>query len=263
MEASMKRATPMIVMALFVSLIPVASPCLAQSCGDLEAKLAELARRVESLEQRLGAAAATAAPSRPPAAPPAPAAGGREAALALYKKVDGLIARGELEQAKGELSAWDAKYAGTPDAAWTRALNREVAVVGKAAPTDWSIDHWYQGEADIALDGRKPTLVVFWEAWCPHCRDEVPKLEKLWDEYRGKGLQVVGVTRITQSATEDSVKEFIAGSGVSYPMAKETGELATYFDVKGIPAVAMVKDGKVVWRGHPMRLDDELLRAWF
>ena len=30
----------------------------------------------------------------------------------------------------------------------------------------------------------------------------------------------------------------------------------TGFNVTGIPAAALVKEGKVIWRGHPGRLDD-------
>ena len=80
------------------------------------------------------------------------------------------------------------------------------------------------------------------------------------EKYKPKGLQVLGVTRITKTATEDSVKSFIAESGVKLPDRQgERATLAEYFDVKGIPAAAIVKDGKIVWRGHPMRLTDDLL----
>ncbi len=42
----------------------------------------------------------------------------------------------------------------------------------------------------------------------------------------------------------------------------ETGKLTEYFNVSGIPAAAVVKDGKIVWRGHPIRLTDEMLKNW-
>ena len=38
--------------------------------------------------------------------------------------------------------------------------------------------------------------------------------------------------------------------------------LAQYFAVSGIPAAAVVKNGKVVWRGHPARINDEMLKGW-
>jgi thiol-disulfide isomerase/thioredoxin len=284
-----------------ILLIPVlglalaATPAVADDCAELEAKVADLALRVANLEMKLAVAAknaatepTTAAAPKPatatgaaPAAAPAAAAtqpavaaaapkptaasqsAAREEALALYTRIDDLVAHGKVDEANRELASWNEKNAGSPAAAFTGSLTRELAVVGKAAPSDWSIAQWFQGQSEIALDGAKPTLVIFWEAWCPHCKAEVPKLEQVWEHHRQRGLQVLGVTRITQTATEESVRAFLAESGVRYPMAKETGALAEYFNVKGIPAAALVKDGTIVWRGHPTRLTEELLNAMF
>jgi peroxiredoxin len=91
----------------------------------------------------------------------------------------------------------------------------------------------------------------------------MPNMQKVYDDYKDSGLQVLGVTRLTRSATEESVQTFIDENSITFPIAKETGELATYFNVKGIPAVAFVRNGKIVWRGHPIRVTDELLGIWF
>jgi thiol-disulfide isomerase/thioredoxin len=255
--------TGLAVMGALIALTPFT---VAQSVEELEKKVAELTKRVEALERQLQEArkTTTEATSRPRAQSTTAAAdAGREEALALYHKIDGLVATGNLTQAQRELTAYNEKHAGTRAAGWTRSLSRELEVVGKEAPTDWMIEKWYQGESEITLDGTRPTLLVFWESWCPHCRSEVPKMQQVYDRYKDEGLQVLGVTRITKTATEESVASFIKDQNITFPMAKETGDLATYFNVKGIPAAAMVKRGKIVWRGHPIRLTDELLGIWF
>lgn len=38
--------------------------------------------------------------------------------------------------------------------------------------------------------------------------------------------------------------------------------ISAYFGVSGIPAVAVIKAGKVVWRGHPARISLEMLENW-
>ena len=73
---------------------------------------------------------------------------------------------------------------------------------------------------------------------------------------------MIGVTRINRSATEQSVQDIISQNNVKYPMAKEDGSLAQYFAVSGIPAAAVVKGGKVVWRGHPARITPAMLDNW-
>jgi thiol-disulfide isomerase/thioredoxin len=252
-------AALLVIGAIFMTPSPVAT---AQFDADLQKQIDELKQRVAALERQLQAAQAPQ-PAPKPRATPLSSNAGREEALALYRNIDGLVATGNLLQAHRELEEYNTKYAGTNAAAWTRSLSRELEVVGKEAPQDWKIEKWFQGQTDINLDGSKPTLLIFWEAWCPHCKDEVPKLQQIYEDYKDRGLQVLGVTRITKTATEEMVQSFLDESGITYPMAKETGDLAGYFNVKGIPAAAFVENGKIVWRGHPIRLTNELMGIWF
>jgi len=259
------RATKIAAMLALGSALMLAPGVPAQTNEELQKQIGELAKRVEALERQLQSQAPAQTPRPRTPAPTAPAAAnaGRDEALALYRKIDGLVATGNINQAHRELTAFNDKHAGTDAAGWTRSLGRELEVVGKAAPDDWKIEKWFQGESEVELDGSRPTLLVFWESWCPHCRNEMPKLQALYEDLKEQGLQVLGVTRITKTATEESVRAFIDTSGITYPIAKETGDLANYFNVKGIPAAAYVANGKIVWRGHPVRLTDELMGIWF
>lgn len=244
----------LLMIGLLVTPMPSA---FAQSNEELAQKIDELTKRIEALERQQRPKPQARTTQRP-----AQNNAARAEATALYGKVDTLIAAGKLDEAHQSVAAFNQKYAGTQAAGWTRSLTRELQVVGKPVPEDWAIEKWYQGESEVNLDSGKTTVLFFWESWCPHCRNEVPKIQKLHEDHKDKGLQVLGVTRITKTATEQSVTDLITESGVVYPIAKETGDLATYFNVKGIPAAAVVKDGKIVWRGHPMRLTYELLGSW-
>ena len=87
----------------------------------------------------------------------------------------------------------------------------------------------------------------------------MPKIEETYTKYQGR-MNVVGLTKVTRSSTDESVAEFIKDSGISYPVGKEKGgNLSSHYNVSGVPAAAIVKDGKIVWRGHPARIDDSLL----
>ena len=124
------------------------------------------------------------------------------------------------------------------------------------------IEKWFQGEEAVDLNGDGTIVVVFWETWCPHCRREVPKLQQMYDKFKGDGLQMIGLTRINKTATEDAVKDIITQNNVNYPIAKEDGSVAQYFAVSGVPAAAVVKSGKVIWRGHPARITEAMLQGW-
>lgn len=183
-------------------------------------------------------------------------------AQAAFAKINSLVNKGDYGTAKTEMSTFMTKYGSTNVAKSARRMNAELAVIGKDAPGDWGIEKWLQGESDVDLASDKTTLLVFWEVWCPHCKREVPKLEALYSGLKSDGLQVLGLTKINRSATEESVVAFMEAQKLSYPIAKENGNISTYFNVSGVPAAAVLKDGKVIWRGHPARLSEAMIKGW-
>jgi len=140
--------------------------------------------------------------------------------------------------------------------------HREVGVVGKDVPDEWNFTGWFQGENDIDLESDDTTILVFWETWCPHCRREVPKLQKVADQYADRGLQVLGISRLSRGGTEEKLMAFLDENDIEFPIAKDGGTMSAYFGVAGIPAVAVVQSGKVVWRGHPAKISPEMLEDW-
>ena len=231
---------------------------LVGGCATTE-QVQQLEEQVTALTKRVEAVEAAQAAGGGAAVDPAK----EEAAKKLYEEISQLVSKGEMEPAKAKAKELGSKYAATTTFKRARKLIAELEVVGKPVPTNWasSMEKWYQGEGEVDLS-KGTTLLVFWEVWCPHCRREVPELKATYESFKGKGLSVVGLTKITRSATEESVLEFVKEQGVSYPLAKENGDLSREFNVSGIPAAAVVKDGKIIWRGHPARLNDDMLNSW-
>ena len=231
--------------------------------ADCSAKIDALEKRIAALEQNLTRQLTAIDQKLAKGAPAAAAANPLEGeAEAEYRKISGLVNAGDLEKAKVDMAAFMKKYGSTNAARKARRTNTELQVIGKVAPTDWGISQWYQGESEVNLSDDGTKLLVFWETWCPHCQREVPKLQALYDSMKGDGLQVVGLTKVTKSATDEKVSQFIKDQSLRYPVAKEDGKATQYFNVSGVPAAAVVKGGKIVWRGHPARLNESILRKW-
>lgn len=240
----------------FLALLAVG--CATESqVKSLEDRLATLEKKVEE-QGKAGPSAA-----RPTAATPTPPADPEKEAAAntLMEEIKGLMEAGKMEEAKAKMDTLTSEYGTTQVALRARRAATELAVIGKPTPT-LEVEKWFQGEGQVSLTDGDTTLVVFFEQWCPHCKREVPRLEETFNKYRGKGLQVVGLTRVSRSATDEKVSEFITEGKITYPVAKESGKMSEYFGVSGIPAAAVVKDGKVIWRGHPAKLTDEMLSSW-
>ena len=189
-----------------------------------------------------------------------PNLGREEAAAELLEQADELIEANAMVEARALIDRLVSEFEGTRAASMAIRQLRELRVIGNPE-LPLSMAHWFQGE-DTIRQGR-PTLYVFWEVWCPHCKREVPKLEQTFASFGPRGLQMIGVTKQSRGITDDQVESFIADNSLSYAVAREEGEvMSEHYGVLGIPAAAMVVDGVVVWRGHPGRLSDEMFESW-
>ncbi|TPV96428.1 MAG: TlpA family protein disulfide reductase [Myxococcales bacterium FL481] len=199
------------------------------------------------------------APPSPLTNPPHDPAARESAARADLKAARSLVATGDVEGAQAKLEAMKLELGDTQTYRRRgRRLAAELAVVGQQAPA-LTVDKWFR-QAEVDLSASSPTVVVFFEQWCPHCRNEIPKLDELYAKHKAAGLQLVALTKMTKGSTVAQVQSLI--EDVSYPVAKEDGALSRAFAVSGIPAAAVVKDGKIVWRGHPAALDDASVAGW-
>jgi len=233
-------------------LVPVALAALT-GCAT-QADHDQLVKRVSELEAKVAEVDARGV-GKSASAKPKASAEDEAKAMELLKELEGLIADGKMTEAKAKVDEIFEKYPASTAAARAKRTKVELSVVGKAVSNP-DIESWFvEGNVDLTSGS---TLVVFWEVWCPHCRREVPELQATFEKYKGR-MDVVGLTRLTKNKTVEEVEKFIDENDVSYPMAKESGKTASDFGVSGIPAAAIVKDGKIVWRGHPGKLTDDLI----
>jgi len=251
-----------VLLGLAVVTALVVGPAVGQGTDvkQLEDRIAALENRLATLEKTLAQRLTSLESKIQQGAQAAPTVD--PAAEAAYAEIAKLMADGDFEKAKTQMADFMKKYGATSTAQKARRTYEELSVIGKTAPPSWNIEKWFQGQDQVELAGGKTTLLVFWEEWCPHCKREVPKMQQIYTDLKGQGLQVVGLTKVTRSSTEDKVQSFITENKIDYPIAKETGELSSYFNVSGIPAAAVLKGGKVVWRGHPAQLTEDRLKSW-
>ncbi len=261
----MTRSRALLLFALGLALVVSATPQLAADDAEVAAlmqKIDALEKRISTMERNLTNQLRNIQNTLARQGAGGAANNALEAeAQAAFGEISRERDSGDPMKAKTQMTAFLQKYGATNTAKKARALSRELAVIGKTAPTNWGIEKWFQGENDVDLNSGN-TLLVFWETWCGFCQREVPKLEALYNTLKGDGLQVVGLTKITKSSTEQKVTEFISTKKLSYPVAKENGTAAAYFNVSGIPAAVVMKDGKVIWRGHPAKLTQARLKSW-
>lgn len=69
-------------------------------------------------------------------------------------------------------------------------------------------------------------LVNFWATWCTPCRVEMPGFQRVYDERKGDGLVVLG---ISTDGDRDQIRQFLTEHHITYPIAIASGEVAPQF----------------------------------
>ncbi|WP_340073671.1 TlpA disulfide reductase family protein [Leptobacterium sp. I13] len=102
----------------------------------------------------------------------------------------------------------------------------------------------------LALNDAKGTVTIvdFWAAWCKPCRIENPNLVKIYDAYKGKGLNIVSVSL---DKTMDHWKKAIEEDQLPWDHVSNLkywqDPIAKLYNVNAIPASFILdSEGKIV-----------------
>jgi cytochrome c biogenesis protein CcmG/thiol:disulfide interchange protein DsbE len=65
----------------------------------------------------------------------------------------------------------------------------------------------------------KVVIVNMWATWCGPCRREIPDFIKIQEDYKGRGVEVIGITSEDERNTAELVKEFVKEFEINYRVA--------------------------------------------
>lgn len=139
----------------------------------------------------------------------------------------------------------------------------------KAGVADFQLT-MYQGSAITGnqprftelLESKQPLVLNFWAGLCPPCREEIPGLQKVYNDM-GDDFLLVGIDIgpfVGLGSTEDA-KKFLREFNISYPTGVPTNaSLIQDYNVVGMPTTLFITaKGKIADR-HTGYLAEEIAR---
>ncbi len=98
------------------------------------------------------------------------------------------------------------------------------------------------------LKGEKLTLIDFWATWCKPCNKAIPELNKIYDFYKGKGVEIIGIN-CDGPRSISKVAPLSKSLQIQYPVLLDiNSELKSELNILVFPTLIMVNSkGKIVW----------------
>ncbi len=97
------------------------------------------------------------------------------------------------------------------------------------------------------VKANKVVLIDFWASWCGPCRREMPTIVRAYELYKGKGLEIVGVS---QDYTAEAWANGIKNLGITWPQMSALkgwdNEGVKLYAIASIPSTVIIKDGVIV-----------------
>jgi len=90
------------------------------------------------------------------------------------------------------------------------------------------------------------TWINFWASWCGPCREEMPMMSELYNEFADQGLAIVAVN--VKENTE-TIQNYLDQYPVPFTVLRDsTGEITQSYNVEALPTSLLVDSKGVVQR---------------
>ncbi|MEE8183986.1 MAG: TlpA disulfide reductase family protein [Acidobacteriota bacterium] len=110
---------------------------------------------------------------------------------------------------------------------------------------DFVLENVHGGQVRLSDFDGKVIVMNFWATWCPPCLAEIPQFNELAEQFKDRGVQIVGMSL---DNSPEVVRAFERKVPLNYPSLMSRPELVQWFGgLAGVPTTLILDlDGEVV-----------------
>jgi peroxiredoxin len=117
---------------------------------------------------------------------------------------------------------------GNPSTAYTRPSPEPTPIEPQANQIKFLMLDGTTNRLQDLIGNNKVVLVNFWATWCRPCRREIPDLVALQNEYRDRGVEVIGLS-VDDPGDQAEVKNFARQFSINYSIGFSSEEMLQLF----------------------------------
>ncbi|MED3642807.1 TlpA disulfide reductase family protein [Caldifermentibacillus hisashii] len=96
------------------------------------------------------------------------------------------------------------------------------------------------------LAGKK-VILNFWATWCPPCREEMPAMERVYEQYSDSNVEIIAVNSTVGKETKEKAEEFVKELGLTFPIPLDIeGEVIKLYQIYGLPTSYFIDTNGII-----------------
>lgn len=121
---------------------------------------------------------------------------------------------------------------------------------GSLAP-DFTLDTLDGKKVSLKEYQGKKVILNFWATWCPPCREEMPEMQKFYQDYRQEDVEILAVNLEYSETKPEKIRDFVKEYGIAFPIPlDEKNTTGKQFRAVSIPTSYFIDEKGIITKMH-------------